>query len=310
MKVDRLVGMIMTLLDKKRIGAQELADMFEVSPRTIYRDIDAINMAGIPVRSIPGVGGGFEIMPEYKLDKNVFSSADLSAILTGLSNLSSMARGDEFANALAKIKSLIPADSARDIEIKTNQIRIDFSPWSDNHQLRPYLQRIQSALDASRLLSFEYVAHHGKKTVRTVEPCQLVLKSGRWYLYGYCRTRNGCRLFRLSRMLNLEIRQEVFVPRDYPQPVLDFEDIRETIQTEIQLRIHKSVLDRALEFCTCDCVLPDGGEHYIVNFPFIENEYHYDMLLSFGDRCECLAPPHVRAEVKRRIQSIAAIYQD
>ena len=72
MKVDRLVGMIMTLLDKKRISARELADMFEVSPRTIYRDIDAINMAGIPVRSTPGVGGGFEIMPEYKLDKNVF----------------------------------------------------------------------------------------------------------------------------------------------------------------------------------------------------------------------------------------------
>ncbi len=310
MKVDRLVGMIMTLLDKKRISARELADMFEVSPRTIYRDIDAINMAGIPVRSTPGVGGGFEIMPEYKLDKNVFSSADLSAILTGLSNLSGMVRGGEFANALAKIKSLIPPGRARDIEIKANQIRVDFSPWSGNPQIRPYLQRIQSALDACRLLSFEYIAHRGKKTARTVEPCQLVLKSGRWYLYGYCLTRSGCRLFRLSRMLNLEIRQEAFVPRDYPQPVLDFEDIREAMQTEIQLRIHKSVLDRALEFCACDCVLPDGGEHYIVNFPFIENEYHYDMLLSFGDQCECLAPPHVRAEMKRRIQSIAAIYQD
>ena len=77
MKIDRLVSIIMTLLNKERTGAQELADMFEVSPRTIYRDIDAINMAGIPVRSIPGVGGGFEIMPEYKIDKNVFSTADL-----------------------------------------------------------------------------------------------------------------------------------------------------------------------------------------------------------------------------------------
>ena len=89
MRVDRLVGIILTLLDKTRTGAQELADLFEVSPRTIYRDIEAINMAGIPIRSIPGVGGGFEIMPEYKLDKNVFSTAELSAILMGLSNLSS-----------------------------------------------------------------------------------------------------------------------------------------------------------------------------------------------------------------------------
>ena len=72
MKVDRLVSIIMILLDKKRVGAQELADMFEVSPRTIYRDIDAINMAGIPVRSTAGVGGGFEIMQEYKIDKRFF----------------------------------------------------------------------------------------------------------------------------------------------------------------------------------------------------------------------------------------------
>ena len=90
MKVDRLVSIIMILLDKKRIGAQELADMFEVSLRTIYRDVDSINRAGIPVLSTPGVGGGFEIMQEYKLDKKVFSTADLSAILMGLSSLSSM----------------------------------------------------------------------------------------------------------------------------------------------------------------------------------------------------------------------------
>ena len=122
MKVDRLVSIIVTLLNKERIGARELADMFEVSPRTIYRDMDTINMAGIPIRSISGTGGGFEIMPEYKIDKNVFSDADLSAILLGLSNLSHMVRNDELANVLAKIKSFIPADRAEDIEIKTNQI--------------------------------------------------------------------------------------------------------------------------------------------------------------------------------------------
>lgn len=147
MKVDRLVSIIMTLLNKKRIGAQELADMFEVSPRTIYRDIDAINMAGIPVRSISGVGGGFEIMPEYKIDKSVFSAADLSAILMGLSSLSDMGQGDELVNVLAKIKSLIPVDRAKDIEIKTNQICIDLSAWSGNQNIQPYLQMIKAALE-------------------------------------------------------------------------------------------------------------------------------------------------------------------
>lgn len=190
MKIDRLVSIIMTLLNKERTGAQELADMFEVSPRTIYRDIDAINMAGIPVRSIPGVGGGFEIMPEYKIDKNVFSTADLSAILTGLSGLSDMVRDDELANVLAKIKSFIPAGKVKDMEIKANQICIDFSPWSGNQNIRPYLQTIKAALEDSRLLSFVYIAHHGNKTVRTVAPYQLVLKGGHWYLYGYCHSRS------------------------------------------------------------------------------------------------------------------------
>ena len=98
MKVDRLVSIILILLEKERIGAYELAEQFEVSPRTIYRDIDAINLAGIPVRSTPGVNGGFEIMPQYKIDRTVFSTADLSAILMGLSSLSGMMRGDELTN--------------------------------------------------------------------------------------------------------------------------------------------------------------------------------------------------------------------
>lgn len=310
MKVDRLVSIIMTLLDKKRIGAQELADMFEVSPRTIYRDIDAINLAGIPIRSISGVGGGFEIMPEYKIDKKVFSTADLSAILMGLSSLSNMVRGDELVNALAKVKSFIPAEKAKDIEIKTNQICIDLSPWIGNQNMQPYLETIKAALQNCRLLSFEYIAHHGNKTVRTVEPYQLVLKSSHWYFYGYCYRRNDYRLFRLSRMSHLEMKQKTFIPRNYQKPILDFEEILTAMQTEVKIRIHKSILDRVLEYCTYDYFTPDGDEHYLVNFPFIENEYYYDILLGFGDKCECIEPLYIREEMKRRICHIAAIYGD
>ncbi len=308
MKVDRLVSIIMILLDKKRIGAQELADMFEVSPRTIYRDIDAINMAGIPIRSISGVGGGFEIMPEYKIDKKVFSTADLSAILMGLSSLSNMVRGDELVNVLAKVKSFIPADKAIDIEMKTNQICIDLSPWLGNRNIQPYLQTIKAALEGYKIISFEYIAHHGNKTVRTVEPYQLVLKSSHWYFYGYCYDRNDYRLFRLSRMSDLQMRQETFVPRNFQKPNMDFEEIIDTMQTEIKIRIHKSVLDRVLEFCTYDHFEPDGDEHYIVNFPFIENEYYYDILLGFGDKCECLEPLHIRTKIKHKICGMAAVY--
>ena len=308
MKIDRLVSMIMILLDKKRIGAQELADMFEVSPRTIYRDIDAINMAGIPVRGASGVGGGFEIMQEYKMDKKVFSTADLSALLMGLSSLSGMLRGEELVHALAKVRSFIPADRAKAIELKANQICIDPSPWMSSSNMQPYLGMIQSALQQSRLLAFEYIAHHGNKTTRTVEPYQLVLKGSHWYLQGYCHTRNDFRLFRLSRMASLQMQAETFTPREYQKPILDVAEILETMQTKIKIRIHKSLLDRVMDFCAYEHFLPDGEEHYIVLFPFIENAYHYDLLFSFGDQCECLEPPHIRAEIKRRIQALAALY--
>lgn len=309
MKVDRLVSIIMMLLDKKRIGAQELADMFEVSPRTIYRDIDTINMAGIPVISTSGVGGGFEIMQKYKIDKKVFSTSDLSAILMGLSSLSNVIRGNELVNALAKVKSFVPADKAKDIELKANQICIDLSPWMGNGNIQPYLEIIKTALQESRLLSFEYVAHHGNKTTRTVEPYQLVLKSSHWYLQGYCHKRNDFRLFRLSRISNLKIQEETFEPRDYQKPILDFADILETTQTKIKIRIHKSVMDRVLDYCTYEDFSPDGDEHYIVRFPFIENEYYYNVLFSFGDKCECLEPLHIRAEMKHRIHDIATLYE-
>ena len=308
MKIDRLVSIIMILLEKKRIGSQELADMFEVSPRTIYRDIDAINMAGIPVRSVSGVGGGFEIMQNYKIDRSVFSAADLSAILTGLSSLSDMIRGDDLISALSKVKSFIPADKAKDIDLRANQIHIDLSPWMGNRNIQQHLEIIKKALHESRLLSFDYSDRYGNKTSRNVEPYQLVLKSSHWYCQGYCYKRNEFRLFKLSRIYDLKLQAECFIPREYQKPMLDFTDILETLQTNIKLRIHRSVMDGVLDYCCYENFTADGDEHYTVDFPFIENDFYYSILFSFGDKCECLAPSRIRMEMKRRISDIASIY--
>jgi len=306
MKIDRLVSIIMLLLDKKRIGAQELADIFEVSKRTIYRDVDTINLAGIPVRSTSGVGGGFEIMQEYKIDKKVFSTADLSAILMGLSG---MIRGDELVNALAKVKSFIPADTAKDIELKTHQLHIDLSPWMGNGNIQQYLEVIKTALHESKLLSFDYADRHGNNTARTAEPHQLVLKGSHWYVHGYCRARNDFRLFKLARMSHIRMQEEIFSPREFQNPHLDVTDIFASLQTEIKIRIHASAMDRVLDYCPYEHFSPDGDEHWIVKFPFIENDYHYGILLSFGDKCECVEPPQIRTEMKRRILDMAAIYE-
>lgn len=244
------------------------------------------------------------------MDKKVFSTTDLSAILMGLSNLSKTIRGDELVNTLAKVKSFIPADKANDIELKINQIVIDLSPWMGNRNLQPYLEIIKTALQESKLLTFEYADQHGNKTVRSVEPYRLVLKNSHWYIQGYCLKRNDFRLFKISRISNLQLQEECFTPRDYQKPLLDFTDALTKVQTTIKIRIHQSVMDRVLDFCAYEDFLPDGDEHYIVHFPFVENEYYYNILFGFRDKCECLEPLHVRNEMKRRIQDIATIYED
>ena len=106
------------------------------------------------------------------------------------------------------------------------------------------------------------------------------------------------------------MKEEIFTPRDYQKPVLNFEEILLNMQTKIKIRIHKSIMDRVLDYCTYEHFSPNGIEHYIVDFPFIENEYYYDILLGFGNKCECLEPLYIRAEMKHRIQDMAAIYEN
>lgn len=204
----------------------------------------------------------------------------------------------------------MPADHAKDIEVKASQLHIDMSPWTGNRNIQAYLEIIQTALQENRLLSFEYADSHGNKTRRTVEPYQLILKGGHWYWQGYCRERKDYRLFKLTRMMNLQVLKETFTPREYQKPQLEFEDIVATRQLEIKLRVHRSVMDQVLEYCAYENFSPDGAEYYIAHFPFIESDYNYNILLSFGNKCECLEPAHIREEMKRRVQEMSELYQE
>ncbi|MBP3889050.1 MAG: WYL domain-containing protein [Cellulosilyticum sp.] len=136
----------------------------------------------------------------------------------------------------------------------------------------------------------------------------MVLKSNHWYFQGYCHLRNDFRLFRLSRIVNLHIEKDIFTPRFFEKPLLDMNDVVTQMQKTIVLRIHKSIMDRVLDYCSYENFSPDDNLHYIVNFPFIENDYYYDMLLSFGSRCECLSPLSIRNEIKHRISDLMALY--
>ena len=314
MKIDRLMGIVMILLQKERVSAQEFADRFEVSLRTIYRDIDAICSAGIPIAAIPGTGGGLEILPKYRIDHNFFSSSELSSILSGLFNVSGMIQKGDVENAVAKIKSLLPEKNAESIVVKASQIIIDPNPWYNGARNLKILKEIQEALSKSKVISFEYLDHSGKMVRRKTEPYQLIYKGQHWYLYAFCLHKKDFRLFKLTRMNKLKVRDEIFQVRRgvrYEGTVLFSNPMDADVPLKtIKLRVHKSLMERLLDFCAWDSFspCPESPDEFLVDFPFIENEFNYDLLLGFGPRCQCVEPVEIRTELKKRIHKLSRLY--
>ncbi|WNS44158.1 YafY family protein [Paenibacillus sp. MMS20-IR301] len=306
MKIDRLISIIMILLERDKVSASKLAEMFEVTPRTIFRDIDSINQAGIPIVTYPGVRGGIAIMEQYKIEKRLFTISDITALLTGLGSIHSTLSGEEILNAMAKVKGLIPEEQVREIEQKSGQIVIDHAPWLGNKILHLKLSDIRAAMDDHRLLAFSYSDQAGRQSSREVEPYRLIMKDSNWYLQGYCTSRQDFRIFRLSRITALEVLEGTFLPREFdPGPLAP--PGQEMIT--LKLLIEPPLRDLMLELAGEENVIACGDNRFTVHFPFAENDFGYNMLLRMGDQCECLEPPHVRAELVRRIKGLLAIYE-
>jgi predicted DNA-binding transcriptional regulator YafY len=308
MKIDRIVSIIMLLIENERMGAKTLSEMFEVSLRTIYRDIETINIAGIPIRSTPGVGGGFQIMDEYKVDKKLFSNSDIVTILMGLGSISTLMNREKIAITLAKIKSFVPTDKQEEISFKANQISIDLKPWMGNSNIHKYLDMTKTALQEQRILLFGYSDRYGNISTRTAEPHRLILKDNHWYIQGFCLKNNDFRLFKLSRISNLQLLEDTFAPRKFHKSLSEFTEKMSQRQSDIKLRVHKSITDKILEYCSFEHFSEETDDYYIVDFPFVNDDFGYNLLFSFGDKCECLEPDNVRSEMKRRIKYIDTLY--
>jgi predicted DNA-binding transcriptional regulator YafY len=304
MKLVRLISIIMLLLERKKMSASQLAEMLEVTPRTIFRDIEAISMAGIPIVTYPGVNGGIGIMEAYKIEKKLFTVSDITALLIGLGSIHSSISSEEILTTMAKIKGLVPEKQMQDFE---NQITIDHTPWLGHKKPSPYLEDIRTAIHERRMLSFAYSDQSNTKSQRTIEPYRLVLKESNWYLHGYCMEREDYRLFRLSRIAHLELLEEVFTPREFALRPLDYPAKRSVTVT---LLIDESLRNMMTELCGEKQVVPGPDNKWIAYFPFVENDFGYGMLLRFGAKCECLEPGHIRTELIRRIREVLGIYSN
>lgn len=312
MKIDRLLSIFFYLLNRNLVSARELANHFEVSVRTIQRDIDALCFAGIPVVSVQGSKGGYGIIDGYKLDRQCVDTNDLFYILTALESIGASFQNKQIGSTLEKIKTLVRDHQIKEIERRKEKLSIDFSGLNIGERSSELFRLLDEGIEKSQLIAFSYTDKNYKMTNRIVEPMTIVFAWFSWYLYGFCRMRNDYRLFRLSRMRGIKLQEERFERRE--QSYEDFckryaysnnqQFARLVLKFDPSIKVH---VEDYFKYGKIE-IRKDGSVVVEIGFP--EDEWLYSLILSYGDKVEVLEPPHIREIIFKRGQGIIEKYQN
>lgn len=297
--MNRLFQIVYYLLEKGRISAPELAKKFEVSTRTIYRDLDAISAAGIPIYATQGKGGGISLLENYVLDKSWFSEKEKEQILMALQGLPSTS-GENADELLSKLSALF--------QIKdTDWIEVDFSDWNKNEADGDLFNDIKKAIFDRHLITFTYFGGDGQRLSRSVKPIKLIFKSRDWYLYGFCLLRNDYRFFKLTRIKDLVISSETFI-REGSEPPKAKMEMKNYDTVAVTMKFSPKVAFRVYDEFT-GSVTTDQEDNLYVTASLPDHDILYSYLLAFGEYVEVLAPAYVREAVKDKLSSILKIYE-
>lgn len=295
MKLDRMIGILSVLLQQDKVTAPYLAEKFEVSRRTINRDIEALCMAGIPLVTEPGQNGGVSIMEGYKIDRTLLSRTDMQAILAGLKSLDSVSGTNRYAQLMEKLSAGSSSLLAGDMHIL-----IDLSSWYKD-SLSPKIELLHNAILTGCKVSFTYFAPKGESK-RSVEPYDLIFQWSSWYLWGWCECREDFRLFKLTRMTDLQT-NEVFERRAVPLPDLSPERIFPYMY-QVKALIDPQYKWRLVEEYGPESfiALPDG--RLLFSFGFMDKTSIISWIVSFGGGAELLEPKELRQEVLKFAERI------
>lgn len=296
MKIDRLMGILTILLQQDKVTAPELAERFEVSRRTINRDIEDICKAGIPLATTQGRGGGISIADGYKMDKTLFTREELQAVLTGLKGVDSISKTSYSARLGEKLSG------KTDRAVFDDVILIDLASYAKT-PLTHKIDVIQNAVRDHRLISFLYFYEKGECR-RTVEPYRIVFRWSSWYVLGYCLQKEAFRLFKLNRLWELETRAEGFEPREVPQRELAFGEHFTEGKLRLKALFEESEKYRLIEEYGIECYTVEEDRRLRLERNFASYKNMLEWILSFGDKAEVLEPEELRAEVRRQAKNI------
>ncbi len=294
MKNNRLFAIIYLLLTNETMTAAELAAYFEVSTRTIYRDIDALSECHIPVYMSKGKNGGIRLLDNYKLDKALLSDEEQKQILFSLQSINKLEIDN--TSIYEKLKQVF---SKQDID----WFEVDFSIWSKSERHKKNFELLKNAVIAQQRITFNYHSTYGEYTKRYVNPYKLCFKHNAWYLYAYDNDKQAERFFKILRMKDIEISDEVFerkaavvtfLQSDLPKYAPNLVHLQLLINKQQAYRIYD-------EFDEAFVKINEHGD-FIINVEFPESEWIYGFILSFGNDVTVLSPEYVKAEVIARLK--------
>ena len=297
MKDNRLFRILYYILEKEKVTANELADKFEVSVRTIYRDIDSISSVGVPIFTTQGKGGGIKIDNEFILNKSLFDTNEKEQIIAALQGL-------EKTNEAYKSELITKLSALFKIK-NSNWIEIDFTSWGSNNTYQDLFNALKTTIINKNIISFSYNSSKGEKINRKVKPIRLLFKEQDWYLYAFCLLRNNFRYFKLSRIKDLEV-LAINYEDNFENVVLKKELKYENI-VNIKLKFDKSVAFRVYDEFN-EAIEEDEKANLYVEIKIPNNYKLYNYIFSFGSNVEILEPKEIRNQFKNMINEIAKKY--
>lgn len=307
MKIDRLLAIVIYLLNRDIVNANTLAEKFEVSPRTIQRDIETLNLSGIPITSIQGANGGYGILDGFKLEKQITNTEDYFYIITALMGMSSAYNNKKLETTLEKLLSL----SKEGIAVSP-KIKLDFSASREGSFIDEHIKIIENAIDEEHVIELEYSNSYGGKTLRSVEPVGVIYKWYAWYMLGYCLNKKDYRLFKIARMRNLKTLEESFSKKHEPLDKLLIEHEKQDNSKYMNVKVlcNGKILISIQEYFPNGSitVLEDGD--FILQFTVPENEIGWKgILLTYGNKVKIIEPEKLKVEFISKAKEIIDNYK-
>ncbi len=301
MKIDRLIGILAVLLQKDVATAPELAERFEVSRRTINRDVEALCKAGIPLVTRQGIHGGISILENYKMDKTLLTASQMQDILAGLRSLDSVSGTNRYGQLMEKLSA-----GSSDFMTGGQSVLIDLSSWYRS-SLAPKIERIREAIDGCRELEFDYYSPKGE-SMRRIEPYYLIFRWASWYVWGWCTKRRDFRLFKLNRMDRLCLTEIVFAKRALSWPDLDNGRIFPG-GIRVKVLFEPSCKWRLVEEFGTGCFEEQEDGRLLFCADYTDKENLVSWLMTFRERAELLEPEAIRQEIREALKRTLEKYE-